>query len=626
MCGIAGIYGQKGEKVNLESLKRFTDSMTHRGPDGSGYELLNDEALGLGHRRLSILDLSEAGHQPFYYLEKYCIVYNGEIFNFKAIRGVLESKGYIFKSETDTEVLVAAYDFYGIDCLHHFNGMWAFALWDMEKGKLILSRDRFGVKPLYYTFSSQIGFAFASETRAFKFLNAFERKINRENYELVLRNNYALEGLGYTLFNDIYQLLPGHFMEIIQGEPPKQKRWYDINKRTTRIPSTDKEKKLAFYDLFRDACRIRLISDVPVATALSGGLDSSSIYSTVFDILQTEKCERVSKDSQLAVSAIFPGMENDEREYVEKAIDYTKGDIKWVITDTEGLSTNIERETEIFDAVTNAPISAISAIYKGMKKAGITVSLDGHGVDEMLYGYLFMVYDLWLISVQSQKRNQAEGYAAILAGLYHPEHQEKQWTEFERINNELLTPFKKLKSGLKRVLKRDEAQALQYRPVDLLSLSDKPYDFSGMNINERMLYFEFFQNSLPSLLRNFDRAGMMNSVEIRMPFLDYRVVEFIFSLPLEDKIGNGFTKKILRQVMKDKMNETIRNRTYKVGIGSPFQYWADHYLKDWLYGKTNVLGEQTAKDCRLLLDRYYLDKKMKDLEEVWQKINLSLIS
>lgn len=626
MCGIAGIINLDEQPVPMETLKVFTDSMIHRGPDGEGYALLSDKTIGFGHRRLSILDLSEAGHQPFYYMDRYWIVYNGEVFNFNDIRLGLKEKGYRFRSDTDTEVVVAAYDCYGIACFDMFNGMWAFAIWDEKDRKMILSRDRFGVKPLYYATTGTRSIAFASETRAFKYLPGFKRSVNISRYELTLKNNYALEGLGYTIFNDIYQLLPGHYMEIHKESFMEQKRWYSILDHHITIPFNKKEQNDTLYNLFRDACRIRLISDVPVATALSGGLDSSSIYSTVYDILQSEKNERISKDSQLAVSAVFPGLENDERQYVEKAVEYTGGEVKWVMTDSDHLADGIEKDTELFDSISNAPINAISAIYKGMRREGITVSLDGHGVDEMLYGYLYMVYDLWILALEEQDRNKAEEYAGILGSLYHPDIQKTQLESFRKTNANTITSAQWLKGKVKGALGYKSDIAKRYIPADLPSLSDKPYDFSGKPVAERMLYYEFFQNSLPALLRNFDRAGMMNSVEIRMPFLDYRVVEFIFSLPLSAKIGKGFTKKIIREIMTGRMNESIRCRTFKVGIGSPFQYWADHSLKEWLYNKVAALPGNEAASYKITLDRYFGNKQSMDLEAVWYRINLSLIS
>jgi asparagine synthase (glutamine-hydrolysing) len=624
MCGIAGLYNFNAEAQHLEVLKEFTDAMAHRGPDGSGYDLLNNGRVGLGHRRLSILDLTEAGHQPFYYMDKYCMVYNGEIFNFNTIKSDLISKGYTFRSETDTEVVIAAYDCFGLDCFEKFNGMWALALWDSEKKQLILSRDRYGVKPLYYSQFNQ-SFAFASETRAFKYLKGFKRQIDSVNYEITLKNNYALEGLGYTIFKDIFQVLPGHYLVIDDQQCIQQKRWYDIREKLKPVTSDYKKQSSEFYTLFRDACRIRLVSDVKVATALSGGLDSSSIYSTVFDILNTESNARTNKDSQLAVSAIFPGLESDERAYVEKAIDYTKGKIEWVTTNTANLIEDIERDTELFDGIANAPITAISAIYKGMKNAGITVSLDGHGVDEMLYGYLYMVYDLWLEAIKEQNASEAQAHATTLSGLYYPGYQTAKKNEFLRINKQSINTTNKIKLRIKKLLQKSPTASKLYQPIDLPALSDKPYDFSHFKTKERLLFYEFFQNSLPALLRNFDRAGMMNSVEIRMPFLDYRIVEYVFSLPFESKIGNGFTKRILREAMANKMNEEVRTRTFKVGIASPFEFWAQNYLKKWFESRILKLDIEEQAKYTELLNQYFLNCDKNILEKIWSRLNLELI-
>lgn len=623
MCGISGIYNLNQESLNLEVLQYFTDSMQHRGPDGAGYELLDNGTLGLGHRRLSILDLSDAGKQPFYYKDRYTVVYNGEVFNFLEIKKSLIEKGYQFNSNTDTEVVIAAYDLYGKDCFHLFNGMWAIAIWDNTEKKLLLCRDRFGVKPLYYLFLKNNFFAFASETRAFKYLKGYERTLNQERLAVTQDNIYALEGLGYTIFNDIYQLLPGHYMEFKKGDDRiSQKRWYDITEKVKPLTISFDDQKNEFYRIFKDACRIRLISDVPVATALSGGLDSSSIYSTIYDLIQNEKLDRVNPNSQLAVSAIFPDLPNDEKEYVDKALNYTKGNIKWIETDIENLEQNIEKETELFDSISNAPITSISSIYKGMKQSGITVSIDGHGVDEMLYGYLYMLYDLWTDSLNKQNKNKSQFYSLILAGLYHPNNQENQLQWLEK-SNKSITWKSKIKYNLKKLINTNNKET-NYKSLNLKSLSDKPYQFNHFPIEERILYHEFFVNTLPSLLRNFDRASMMNSIEIRMPFMDYRLVEFVFSLPLSSKLNKGFTKFILRECMKGKMDEEIRLRKYKVGINSPFEYWSKKHLKNWLYLK--IKTEPNFDTLKSKLDEYYLKGNTHKLTEVWYQINLSIIN
>jgi asparagine synthase (glutamine-hydrolysing) len=624
MCGIAGIYHLNNQKLSIEKLKRFTDSMSHRGPDGAGYELFDNELLGFGHRRLSILDLSEAGKQPMSYAdERYWICYNGEVFNFQKIKNELLAKNYTFKSDTDTEVILAAYIEWGKDCLHKFNGMWAFAIWDKQEQTMFLSRDRFGIKPLYYYFEAGKFFAFASETRNFKFLDNFQRNINQELLDYNLKDNYALEGIGYTIFDNIYQLLPGHYIEFEKSDNHiQQKRWFDIlDFNQQQVPEKLEEQAEKFYEIFRDACKLRLISDVPVATALSGGLDSTAVYSTVFDIIKNESLNRINANSQKAFTAIFPGLENDEEQYAKKAIDFTKGEIEYICTDVANLAATIEKETELVDFISSAPITSISAVYKGMKKAGISVSMDGHGVDEMLYGYRDMIHNLYIDALFTKGKNP-QSYADVLLNMYHSDKHNTTKQKFDKEIKEKQLREKSLSFKLKYLIKGEQAPLDKaFIPLPLKSLSDKPYDFSKFSLSKRMVYFEFFQNTLPALLRNFDRAGMINSIEIRMPFMDWRLVTYIFSLPEESKLGKGFTKLIVREAMKNRMDESLRTRTFKVGIGSPIEHWLKTYLKDWVI---NSITNQKLKEDFLNNNQNY-NSQNQIFTKVWQEINIKLI-
>src|SRR5512138_987828 len=206
MCGIAGIWHLRKEKLDISKLTRFTNSLSHRGPDDGSYWIDSSGYLGLGHRRLSILDLSPSGNQPMTYADgRFKIIYNGEIFNFLELKKELESKKYQFITTSDTEVILAAYDCWGKDCLDKFNGMWAFAIWDELKQSLFLARDRFGIKPLYYSYRSNDSFSFASETYAFKFLDGFKREFNKENVAHNIINSFSLEANGHTIFKDIFQ-------------------------------------------------------------------------------------------------------------------------------------------------------------------------------------------------------------------------------------------------------------------------------------------------------------------------------------------------------------------------------------------------------------------------------------
>lgn len=622
MCGITGIFNLNGIKVDLSALKQFTDSMYHRGPDGSGYELLNNDTLGLGQRRLSILDLSLLGKQPMSYLNgRYWITYNGEVFNFEEIKKELISKGYQFYSETDTEVIMASYVEWGKDCLHKFNGMWAFAIWDTVEQELFLARDRFGIKPLYYLSQGGERFVFASETRAFKFLNGFSRKINQSNLHLNLQDPYSLEGIGYTIFDEIFQLLPGHFLTVKNGQTIQQKRWWDIQEHLRAVPQRFEEQVEEYQELFRDACRVRLISDVPIGTALSGGLDSTAVYSTVFDILKNEKLGRVNADAQRAFTAIFPGLTHNEQEYALKAVQYTGGPITLIESDAHSLSAQIEKETELSDFINVAPISSISDVYKGMRQNGVVVSMDGHGVDEMLYGYRDMVYSLYNDALWNGKLQDTKKYQEVLENMYHPDQLLREHQKFESNYQEKQARESSIFFQIKNWLKNKNTST-EFLPYNLPSLSNKPYNFNQLPLSERMVYNETFQHTLPALFRNFDRAGMMNSIEIRMPFMDWRLLSFVFSLPIESKISNGFTKRIVREAMKGKMDESLRSRTYKVGIGSPIEHWFNHSLRDWAFD--HLKNQEIKSKAEIFLkNQKHLNAELS--REIWQSINLDLI-
>lgn len=622
MCGISGIYNLNGVPVDETDLKRFNDSMTHRGPDDYGMSFLDKHCLGLAQRRLSILDLSALGHQPMSYgEERFSITYNGEIFNFAEIKDSLETKGHVFNTRTDTEVILAAYMEWGPMCLKKFNGMWAFAIWDNLNKELFLARDRFGIKPLYYHHDDGKRFVFASETRAFKFLNGFNRQIDDIKLHHNLIDPYALEGLGHTIYKGIFQLLPGHFMIVKKNEMISQRRWWSIEDCHPDVPSTFEEQTQKFHELFKDACRIRLVSDVPLATALSGGLDSTAVYSTVYDILKTENLGRVNKDAQRAFTATFKGLPNDEREYAQMAANFTGGPIEFLESNDYQLAERVQRETELCDFINVSPISAISSVYEGMRKNGITVSLDGHGVDEMLYGYRDMVYGLYNEALWNGKQDSAESYRNVLSEMYYSDYR----MDFVRKSEKHLEEKRLRESSVKHKFKKiigKSPESKEYLPVTLPQLSDKPYDFQSKPLPERMAYYEFFQHTLPALLRNFDRAGMINSIEIRMPFMDWRLVSYVFSLPIESKIGQGFTKRILREAMKGHMDESLRTRTFKVGIGSPIEHWMNGALKDW------TMDTLKDKNLRDKLEHEYKTGQASNqlVKDVWQSINLDLIT
>jgi asparagine synthase (glutamine-hydrolysing) len=633
MCGIAGIWNLNENVLPMERLVKFTDSIIERGPDGSGYELFQNNTLGLGHRRLSILDLTEAGKQPMFFADnRYAITYNGEVFNFEEIRTELESKGYIFKTQTDTEVLLAAYHQWGEGCLNRFNGMWAFAIWDEKEQELFMARDRFGIKPFYYLHKPGEIFAFASETRAFKQLDGYAREFDMQMIDFQLEGA-RIHGSGYSIYKEIYQILPGHCVRLKKNGPFKQKRWWHIKDHVrSNIPKTLEAQAEEFYTIFRDACRIRLISDVSVGTALSGGLDSSSVYSVVYDLLQNESMHRTHADSQKAFVATFPGLLADERHYAEEAISYTKGPAVFLDQEYGYLPDRVVSDTLLFDALNVGPITSVSGIYAGMKKSGITVSMDGHGVDEMLYGYRDMIYNLFYHFYKKGDFSKARMIQDVLIPTYHEVEQDGAMHNIQNLMNAARNPLNKIKTMIKWLIKGESIDRSTYMTHPAMTGLGEPYDFSEMDYVDRMVFQETFVDTLPSIFRDFDRAGMMNSVEIRMPFMDWRLVSYIFSLPFESKVNHEFNKLVLREAMKGKMAEGIRTRKHKIGIGSPVEHWFKTDLKTWAL---DLLHSQSYRQNQYTIDSAFIENlenayanntvNKELVHKAWQEINLHII-
>ena len=390
MCGIAGILNFQ-QPINPVELDRFTDSLTHRGPDGRGTFIGGN--LGLGHRRLAILDLSEAGKNPMPYGgengKRYWITYNGEVYNFLELRQELKQLGHRFKTETDTEVVVAAYAEWGEDCLLRFNGMWAFAIWDAVEKKLFLARDRFGVKPLYYLTTGN-RFAFASELKAFLELNDFSVALNEEVIPHIIQTNQAYEGTtDQTIMKNVLRLHGGHSLTLKSDGNYTLKKWWETLSHIPQIPSSYTEQVEQFRDLFLDAVKIRLRSDVAVGTCLSGGIDSSAVASGMAWNHRQGKngLERCAGDWQQAFVATFPGTQLDERAYADDVIGHVGAQPHyWVFDNDQALSHIIDSVWAMEEVYLGIAVPAW-CLYRQMRRKNVVVSLDGHGGDELLGGY-----------------------------------------------------------------------------------------------------------------------------------------------------------------------------------------------------------------------------------------------
>ena len=389
MCGITGIFDPRGVTDRGE-LVRFTDTLSHRGPDGGEVDL--DGSVGLGHRRLAILDLTDAGKNPMEYTSPggnlYRITFNGEIYNFIELRRELEGRGHRFRSGTDTEVVLAAYAEWGKSCLGKFNGMWAFGLWDSGRRELFLARDRFGVKPLYYHRNGRL--SFASELKAFTALNGFQVVMNEPLVHRIMQSSEPWEGLtDETMVGGVRSLQAGHCMTVEADGRQNVVRWWESRDHIPLIPERYDEQVEQFRGLFLDAVRLRMRSDVPVGTSLSGGVDSSAV-ATAMAWLHRESgadLERCPSDWQKAFVALFPGSSLDEKRFAEIAAREAGVSVHYRDFDPDEAVTTLQDAVWAVEYVHGVLASPVWGIYREMRRNNVLVSIDGHGADELLGGY-----------------------------------------------------------------------------------------------------------------------------------------------------------------------------------------------------------------------------------------------
>lgn len=642
MCGIAGIWHLHAKPLSKQSLVTFTDSLAHRGPDGAGYFIDQQVSVGLGHRRLSILDVSERGAQPMSdRFGRYTITYNGEVFNFLELRKELENLGYVFSSDTDTEVIIAAYDAWGKDCLLKFNGMWAFAIWDNRKKSLFLARDRFGVKPLHYAHIPGKLFAFASETASFQKLDGFERRSDDALLAATIHNTFSLEGIGYTIFQYINQILPGHYMEVGQKSDLIQKRWWSTAAHMQEVIAGYDEQVDHFKEIFFDACRLRLRSDVPIASALSGGLDSSSVYCVLHSIMAHQDKEiRTPQEWRTAFSAVFAGTMLDESQYARQVINHVGGALEIVEPRYDQLVEQIVTSVKQYDCVYITPLMVLGSVYEAMSMKQMKVSLDGHGVDEMLYGYPHLVQEAFYSAYDEGDEEYAEDLLTTFAALFPESEQNTHHAELKR------------KANIKgRVLRQVKRQAPHFVRNTVRQLTQKKYSwvtgYPGLHhlpvlgekdrvpansAAERVLYESFHTTTLPTILRNFDRASMRHGVEVRMPFMDWRLVSYIFSLPMKSKVGQGYSKRILRDSMRGVVPESVRVRTGKIGFNAPLIEWFRGPLREFILDEVGSQAFLQSSLWRGEEIKIFTERKMKegswqwdDCIKLWPYINAHLI-
>lgn len=558
MCGIAGIISSSPSLVSLHRLQQMSAAIAHRGPDGAEHRMYNNDSAGLAHRRLAIIDLSSAASQPMEYLQRYHIVHNGEIYNYREIKHSLQQQGYQFFNQSDTEVILAAYHCYGHRCLEYFEGMFAFAIWDTTEQRLFAARDRFGEKPFFY-FKDDEQFLFASEMKAL-----WAAGIPKEVDESMLFNYLTLGYIqhpgdaGRSFYRNISQLPARHY--LVYDLPSRQlslHRYWDIDATHADESITIEKAVERFRDLFTSSVSNRLRSDVPVGTSLSGGLDSSSVLAT----MRTLTGNRVH-----TFSAIFPGFERDESEHINTVahhLDVITHDVQPSASDmlNEFEKVCYHQETPFQSSGTIAQFK----VFQLARQHGITVLLDGQGADETLAGYHKYYLRFWQeLGRTNRPLQQQEIQATQKLGI------EVGWNWKQKLAGQF-------PSFAGSFLLRSKARQQKKQPDLSESFAEafghSHYARPHIDSLNGILYYNSFLNGLEELLQYADRNSMAHGREVRLPFLHHQLVEFIFSLPSSFKIRNGYTKWVLRAAMDHQLPASIVWRKDKTGFETPQASW-----------------------------------------------------
>lgn len=606
MCGIFGLV--QARPFQVAELAGMSRLLRHRGPDDEGFAVIREGlveqfagpstpqgpadhavsyfptrllptlgtvgtgGVALGHRRLSILDLSPRGHQPMSYRDRYWIAYNGEVYNFVELRAELQAKRYQFSTNSDTEVILAAYDYWGTSMLAHLNGMWAMAIVDTVRRKLFLARDRYGVKPLYLKAASD-SFAFASEIKAFLAIDAWKPRANQCRLLDMLVWNVS-DHSAETMFEGVMQLPAGHFMEldVFAGDIASPgygslhqlcTRWYSLPPASRVSEGSTAASEL--HELLSSSVKLRLRADVPVGSCLSGGLDSSSIVCIVAELLR--------RMPNASVPHVFTATSDtaayDESRFAEAVAKCTGAEWHRVTPDPKRLFDEMNmlvwHQDEPF---VSTSIFAQWCVFRLAREAGVPVMLDGQGADEILCGYrgYFGAHLAGLVRSGRLARWLAEasaigkttGYSYFRRAGYTAAYLLPGFTRlFGRIDRRAYADNDWLREDIRRDLYVDPLRAAGARTSSVRALSAA----------------QITATNLPMLLHWEDRNSMAFSVEARVPFLDYRVVEFCLNLADRDKLRNGVSKAVLRESMRSTVPDLVLDRRDKLGFVTAEPEW-----------------------------------------------------
>jgi len=601
VCGIAGEIRFDGERSSLTTTRAMCDAQVHRGPDDEGYYAKGPTSLGI--RRLAIIDLRKGLYPLQNERNSIHLIFNGEIYGYRDLADKLERAGHEFYSKTDSEVLVHAYEEWGATCLEKLNGMFAFALWDEPEQLLWIARDHFGIKPLYYHQRKEF-FTFASEIKPL----LTRPDIHPRPNESVIRNYIGtgrVDDTAETFFDGIRQLRPAHQLLIRPSGVVKMERYW-APKISHELNSNSYEKEVEnTRRLFVEAIRRQLVSDVPVGTCLSGGIDSSSI---VCAIKKFRADPTISTDGRIKTfSAVFPGYPIDESRYARAVCETAEAEYNPV----QPTASELWQDLPVLVKCQEEPFASTSiyAQYRVMKRAkerGITVLLDGQGNDELLCGYI----PLYLQYLQTLRKH--EKYCRLL-------------TEGIR-SSDLLGPLIKphIPTYLKGLLAHGKSLLRRASPTRATAITVSKGSENDLPSTLEVLTSV---NGLPALLRYEDKNSMWHSIEARVPFLDRPFFEYVASLPLDRKLCDGWTKHIFRRAMSGILPEEIRLRRSKIGFETPEKRWIERDLRGRLqefFSKKDLVASRfyDVDALRKLLNKPKLTSDETSL--IWRILNLEL--
>lgn len=567
MCGIVGLWNLDKERIDVRRFDIFVDTLKHRGPDGRGTYLSDCSSLALGHRLLAIQGEPGEGAQPRGLGGRYYITFNGEIFNYVDLREELRVLGHQISSTTDTEVVLAAYAEWGEKCLLKFNGMWSFAIWDKYERKLFIAVDRMAVKSCLYI-STPFLFAFASEIKAFAELQRFDLTPDGNEVSAIL--SMGTNANDKTWAKNVFRIPAGHTLTVHENKSPKLVRWWNTLDHLVEVPRSRLEQSEKFNELFLSSVTLRTSGHGKIAIPLSGGMDSSSVMAVASAAAVQRNqspydCFFVKKHGLL-----------DEEPFA-KIMAASHGAPLHIVQSSKTLAISVLESTTISYEKFLPGSEGPSLLYQAVGKSGAKVTLDGHGGDEILGGYSTYINRALFDAFKGVPNPKRIVELAIIDRGLNARSEDFSFHEGWKHTQKRLREALRIRIG-KNVIRRNPAQQTLLDPDD--SLEDKfPPWYDELN---KELYRDTHYGFLQRILRTFDYASMSFGIEARTPFLDWRLVCFMFSLPSTTKIGHGFTKYILRDAMRNQIPNQVLWRRSKVGFIDSLSYFFNPEIVRWM--------------------------------------------